>query len=352
MTIADREQQLATMIKALIPELPVYGVLGSYLETRRLRIPAHRMIQIGIGGWEASAKHFGQTGGADMWFVRIVDSELRSPDHRRIGNESMPGSGLLSIAESLRNGLAGRALGTHRSPLVLRGGRLVSAGEPSAVWEEVFLDFGPASGRTPAVLGESVENIGSLTQPVSAGSRAFDGSSLSSPVFEGDPLLFQTPDETTREFTGAVTHVNGDIIGVERSISNTFPVESTVYRLTDSWRFPVTAASRRLEAVRNASVHHDLQGARHVALLGVPRLGLAAEHDPIREVDAAVCRNWMQRRRESDAFLVGDEDGQVYSAALAADQVTTATQGGLARLETHFHMQAIDSAFQLEAIGA
>ncbi len=349
-TIVQREQNLAAAIAALVPGMPVAGALGSHDDTRRRGVPAHRSILIAAGGWEPASPGFGQPGGADVWTVRIVDSELRSPSLRRIGSSSLPDSGILRIAEILRAGLAGAVLLPHRSPLVARGGRLLAAGDPSAVWEETFLDYGPAPGLVPPAVATGVEPLGVLATPVSA--ATFDVSALDPQPVAGDAIVLRSADESRIEFIGAVLSIDGTVAATERSATSPFPAGSAVLRLVGAYRFPVTPSDRERVRVRNVRAHHDLLGGRHPVILAASRDTETTRFDPVAAEDAAAWIAWLETRRTAREFVHCDELGAVRAALPADDLRVSASRGMLRRLDVRFHLRPIADAADLEAIGA
>lgn len=339
---AQREDAFVDILRDAFPDVPARAVLGTFEDARRAAVPAHREIHVAVRAWNASEPDLGQRAGADEVVVRIVEGELRSPRRRRVGNDDS--GGVLALAERVRALLAGATPTPGRSPLLPRGGRLVAAGDPCAVWEETFLDFAPRAGLARPALATHMQAVGALSAGIATGASQFSLATFSPTPVVGDIVVLQAPGNARRECLGAIVAIASGVATTERAASAAYATGSAVLRLPNALRLDVTAAGIVDERIAGRIVSRDLLGGPHAAIVGAEVIRRALAFAPVREAHARAVVEWLRAWRTAAGVVLADEDGTLLLAT-GADGARVSSLGfALARLDLAFDVSPIADA--------
>lgn len=313
LTLAQREDILVALLRDRFPGHRVRGSMGTPADARKLEVIRPPELHVALGAWEPPAPGRGQSAGTHAWTVRVVDAALRSPAARRR-------EGIYAAVELLRAALDGAVLAQGHSPLVARGGRLLSAGEPWAVWEEQFAESAPAAGDIRPLLAATIEQIGVLPAPIEAGSSIVPLNGFA--VEADDILLLEDLDADIREWSGSILSVGLDGAATEREFVHDFPAGSLLWRAEAFFRLPVTPTPGDESAsLDNARTEHDLAGGAHKALLGEPRTRRETTFAPILLAHAGECLAFLAAHRATPSLLFGAPDGLLHQAEVALPRV-------------------------------
>jgi hypothetical protein len=337
-SLARREEILIAFLQDLFPAMQVRGALqfGDGMIERALARPPAIFVQ--ATGWHAPAEALGQTGGAMLWTIRLINGDLRGPHAQRLGTFPPGGPpGLLPASELLREVLAGFRLDDWTSPLLPMGGASPRPELQPSAWDERFVEHLPAPGHVRPALARRVILAGVLTDGAAVDDTLLSvGGDAIEQFAEGDLLAVESPDATRRAFLGAVGEVGETTITVERAPGAGFATGSSLWRLDPAVRLPATPAPGEREAhLSNRRVDVDLAGGRHGVRLAPARRTVRRTFGPLRRAEAET----LLRERlltESASLLYAAHDGRLEQAHLEGEALSRLLGFDLVAVELTF----------------
>ncbi len=311
-----REDALIARIEELLPDYRVRGSLGAAEDARRFDISLHHEVQVGLAACQASKAGEGQGGAEFSWTIRIVEGELRSPDRRRRGSvEPENPTGLYPSVEAIREGLNGMVLASGSSPLLSKSGRLVRAGNPSAVWEETFIEHRPPLGGTPPLLATGTEYSQALPSPLEVGTEVLAPLDQSAIELEiGDYLVVEAVDGSACESLGAIEAMDAGGVTIGRPPSIDFASGASIYRLSGAFAFTVCPTGTEEFVERNMRVDFDLEGGGHSVSLGAARTETDWVFAPVTRIEAQAFLTRAREAHRSGVLLAVDGNGMLFRA--------------------------------------
>lgn len=337
-SIPRREEILLTFLRDLFPGMQVHGVLqlGDAMIERALARPPAIFVQ--ATGWHAPADAIGQTGGALLWTIRLVNGDLRGPHAQRLGTTSPDGPpGLLPASELVREVLAGFRLDEHASPLLPMGGGSPRPELQSGAWDERFVEHLPAPGHVEPALARHVVAAGLLTDDAAGDETLLSvGGEAIEQFAEGDLLAVESADAQRRVFLGAVLEIGETTITVERAPGQSFAVGAKLWRLDPAVRLPATpAAGERETHLSNRRVDFDLAGGRHGVRLAPARRMVRRTFGPLRRAEGeALLHDALVT--DSAPLLYAAHDGRIEQVHLEAEATSRLLGFDLVAVELTF----------------
>lgn len=300
------EQAIVARLEAAFPGLPVRGDHRSLDHIRESGVLRPPEIHVLCQEWKPPRDGFGQSGGFQVWKVRLLVAEQADEESLRRGD-----LGLHALSSALHDALAGKVMAEGLSPLVSDGGSLSRAGDSFVAWEAEFLISPPASNAVRPVMARTVVRVATLTSAWNMGVLTKTlPPGTGSALLVGDTLAVSNESSAHCEFLGAATAVSEDTVTVERAPSRDFPAASLLHRFGEAHRFPVTPAPGSLsKRFANSGIDGDLAGSLHRIVLGGTTYRLKWRFSPVAAEQANSLDSWFTIAGEGVPMFVGTDAG-------------------------------------------
>ncbi|MCB2154887.1 hypothetical protein KQI84_08360 [bacterium] len=335
-SLNGRENVLVEVLSAALPGHRVAGKLGTESEARASGITRAPEIQVGFARWVPARNGIGQSGGFDIWTIRIIEEELRAPENRRVA--------LYDTVAAVREALAGCILADGHSPLVPTGGRLLQAREPYAVWEETFEESVPLSNETAPVFFEALDTLGLGFETTIAGSPTV-ALPASADVSLGDLLYLRVVATGAIHCFGTIRELEENTATIDFPVGKTiYPAEAEFFTPTGAIAAPVCPApgSQRTLTV-HANMARTLEGCLCCAMISPCSESIDLCFAPILQSDADSLLAALVSLSESETPACYDGQGISWRIAIQKAPQVEMLSAGMARLVVGLELQELVS---------